>query len=128
MTETMPAPGTVAYLAKHGGEPGRAFGEYVKSLHSDETLTRRETELVFIGVQTALNLEDSLKAHIPRALAAGLSKAEVAAAMMIAMANGGVNGALRGLPMLLETQLGPADVARVADAGERPGDGARSVT
>lgn len=104
MTETMPTAGTVAYIAMHGGAPGRAFADYIKSLISDETLTPQERELVFIGVQTALNLEDSLKAHVPRALATGLTKEKLAAAMMIAMANGGVNGALRGLPMVLETQ------------------------
>lgn len=99
-----PVPGTVAYIAKHGGAPGKAFREYINSLLADETLTPRERELVFVGVQTALNLEHSLKVHIPRALQAGLSKKELAAAMMIAMANGGVNGALHGLPLLQEAQ------------------------
>jgi alkylhydroperoxidase/carboxymuconolactone decarboxylase family protein YurZ len=94
----------VAYIAKHGGLPGRAFRDYVNALLSDDTLTPRERELVFIGVQTALNLEHSLKAHIPRALEAGLTRKELAAAMMIAMANGGVNGALHGLPLLQDEQ------------------------
>lgn len=95
-------PGTVAYLGEKGGEPGRAYRQFIQSLNEDETLSAKIRELVFIGVQTALDKEMAVRAHIPRALAAGASKKEIAAAMMVAVANGGVTGALRCLPLLEE--------------------------
>lgn len=93
-------PGTVAYLAEQGGVPGRAFQDFILALNADDALTPKMRELVFIGVQTALDLKDSLRAHIPRARAAGPSEREIAAAMMVAVANGGVSGALNALPLL----------------------------
>ena len=102
MNEANPKPGTVAYVGKNGGTPGQIFAEFVGSLATNTVLTPRERELVYIGIHTAHNLENSLRAHIPRALQAGATKEELAAAMMIAVANGGVNGALIGLPILFE--------------------------
>jgi alkylhydroperoxidase/carboxymuconolactone decarboxylase family protein YurZ len=95
-----PKPGTIAYLAEQGGAPGKAFKEFVLALNAEEALSPKTRELVFIGVQTALDQQDSLRAHIPRARAAGASTQEIAAAMMVAIVNGGVVGALHGLPLL----------------------------
>ena len=88
-------------MGEHGGSPGRAYKQFIEAIYADESLTPKVRELIFIGIQSALNLEDSLRAHIPRAVKAGATKEEIAAAMMISVANGGVSGALRGL-MLLE--------------------------
>ncbi len=95
-----PRPGTVAYLAEHGGAPGKAFQQFIIALGADQALSPKVRELVFIGVQTALDQQDSLRAHIPRARAAGASDQEIAAAMMVAVTNGGVTGALHALPLL----------------------------
>jgi alkylhydroperoxidase/carboxymuconolactone decarboxylase family protein YurZ len=99
-TNNEPKPGTIAYLAEHGGTSGRAFKEFILALNAEDALPPKIRELVFIGVQTALDQQDSLRAHIPRARAAGASTQEIAAAMMVAVANGGVVGALHGLPLL----------------------------
>lgn len=88
-------PGTVAYLAEAAGEPGRAFKGFIDALYGRSPLDPKARELVFLGVQTALGLENSVRAHVPRALAAGATRDEIVAAMMISVANGGVSGALR---------------------------------
>jgi len=97
-----PKPGTVAYLASVGGAPAEALKGFIDALYADTRLDPKTRELVFLGVQTALNLEDSVRAHVPRAAAAGATRDEIVAAMMVAVANGGVSGALRLVPLVDE--------------------------
>jgi alkylhydroperoxidase/carboxymuconolactone decarboxylase family protein YurZ len=97
-----PIPGTVAYLASVSGVQGRALKGFIDSLYSDKTLDAKTRELVFLGVQCALNLEHAVRAHVPRAVAAGATRDEIVAAMMVAVANGGLNGALRLVPLVDE--------------------------
>ena len=97
-----PQPGTVAYLAEHGGESARAFKAYIDALYGNSPLDAKTRELVFLGIQTALNLEGAVRAHVPRALAAGATRDEIVEAMMISVANGGISGALRGIAIVEE--------------------------
>jgi alkylhydroperoxidase/carboxymuconolactone decarboxylase family protein YurZ len=101
-TKTQIRPGTVAFMGEKGGAPGRSFKQFIDMVYADETLSPKVRELIFIGIQTAMDIEGSLRSHIPRATKAGATKQEIAAAMMIAVANGGVQGALRGLTLLEE--------------------------
>ena len=95
-------PGAVAALAVSAGNPGLAFKEFVDSVYADTRLDAKTRELVFLGVQTALNFETGVRAHIPRAFAAGASRDEIVATMMVAVVNGGVGGALRFVPLIEE--------------------------
>ncbi len=95
-------PGTVAYLGEAAGDTGRAFKAFVDALYGDGALDPKTRELVFIGVQTALGLEGSVRAHVPRALAAGATRNEIVQAMMVAVPNGGISGALRFVPIVDE--------------------------
>ncbi len=97
-----PQPGSVAYLAGIAGQPGIALKAFIDALYADTTLTPKVRELVFLGVQTALGLEESVRAHVPRAVLAGATRDEIVAAMMISVANGGVSGALRLAPLVDE--------------------------
>lgn len=92
----------MAYLAGIAGSSGIALKAFIDALYADATLDPRVRELVFLGVQTALGLEDSVRAHVPRALQAGATRDEIVAAMMISVANGGVSGALRLVPLVDE--------------------------
>jgi alkylhydroperoxidase/carboxymuconolactone decarboxylase family protein YurZ len=97
-----PKPGTVAYLASVGGLPAEAMKGFVDAVYADKRLDPKTRELVFLGVQTALDLEESVRAHVPRAIAAGATRDEIVAAMMVAALNGGINGALRLVPLVDE--------------------------
>lgn len=97
-----PKPGTVAHLASIAGGPGVALKGFVDAVYADTRLDAKTRELVFLGVQTALNLEESVRAHVPRALAAGASRDEIVAAMMVSVANGGLGGALGFVPIVDE--------------------------
>jgi alkylhydroperoxidase/carboxymuconolactone decarboxylase family protein YurZ len=97
-----PKPGTVAYLASIAGAPGQALKGFVDAVYADARLDAKTRELVFLGVQTALNFEDAVRAHVPRAVAAGATRDEIVAAMMVAVVNGGLNGALRLVPLVDE--------------------------
>jgi alkylhydroperoxidase/carboxymuconolactone decarboxylase family protein YurZ len=99
---TRARPGTVAHLAELGGAPARALKGFIDALYADTCLDAKTRELVFLGVQTALNLEDAVRAHVPRALQAGATRDEIVAAMMISVANGGLVGALRAVPIVDE--------------------------
>jgi alkylhydroperoxidase/carboxymuconolactone decarboxylase family protein YurZ len=92
----------MAYLGETAGGPGRAFKGFIDALYADEALEPKTRELVFLGIQTALNLESSVRAHIPRALKAGATRDEIVAAMMISVANAGVSGANRMVPIVDE--------------------------
>lgn len=95
-------PGTVAYLGETAGPAGRAFKGFVDALYADTTLDPKVRELVFLGVQTALDLEGAVRAHVPRALKPGATRDEIVAAMMISVANAGVSGANRLVPIVDE--------------------------
>jgi alkylhydroperoxidase/carboxymuconolactone decarboxylase family protein YurZ len=94
--------GTVAHLASVAGPPGVAIKGFVDAVYADTRLDAKTRELVFLGVQTALNLEDAVRAHLPRALAAGATRDEIVAAMMVGVTNGGVAGAVRFVPIVDE--------------------------
>lgn len=103
---TSAKPGTMAYLGEAAGGPGRAFKGFIDALYADSTLDPKVRELVFIGIQTALNLEGAVRAHVPRALKAGATRDEIVAAMMISVANAGVSGANRLVPVVDEIVKG----------------------
>jgi alkylhydroperoxidase/carboxymuconolactone decarboxylase family protein YurZ len=94
--------GTVAYLASITGKPGAALKGFVDAIYADPALDAKTRELVFLGVHTAQNFERGVRAHLPRAFAAGCTRDEIVAAMMIAVVNGGLNGALRFVPIVDE--------------------------
>ncbi len=95
-------PGTMAYLAQAAGGNGIAFKGFVDALYADTSLDPKVRELVFLGIQTALGLEDSVRAHVPRAVQAGATREEIVTAMMISVANAGVSGAARIIPIVDE--------------------------
>jgi alkylhydroperoxidase/carboxymuconolactone decarboxylase family protein YurZ len=95
-------PGGVAGLAEAAGASGKAFKGFIESLYADTTLDPKVRELVFLGVQTALGLEIAVRAHLPRAVQAGATRAEIIAAMMLAIPNGGATGAIRCVPLVDE--------------------------
>ena len=101
MDTNQPAPrrGTVAYLGSIAGAPGTAIKAFVDAVYADTRLDAKTRELVFLGVQTALDQEEAIRAHVPRAAAAGATRDEIVAAMMVAVVNGGIYGALRLVPL-----------------------------
>ena len=94
MSHSSVKPGLVAQLAIAGGSPGLAFKQFVDELYADQRLDAKTRELVFIGVQTALDQEAAVRTHIKRALSVGASRDEIVAAMLVAIVNGGASGAL----------------------------------
>jgi alkylhydroperoxidase/carboxymuconolactone decarboxylase family protein YurZ len=99
---TKTRPGTVAHLAEVAGAPGEALKGFVDALYADTVLDPKTRELIFLAVQTALNLEAAVRAHVPRAVQAGASRDEIVAAMMISVANAGLSGALHLVPLVDE--------------------------
>jgi alkylhydroperoxidase/carboxymuconolactone decarboxylase family protein YurZ len=98
--------GSVAYLGSAAGQPGAAFKGFVDAIYADPHLDPKTRELVFVGVLTAQNFEAGIRAHVPRALAAGASRDEIVATMMISVVNGGAGGALRFVPIVDELVAG----------------------
>jgi AhpD family alkylhydroperoxidase len=95
-------PGTMAYLAENAGASGKAFKGFIDALYGKSPLDAKTRELVFLGVQSALGLEGAVRAHVPRALAAGATRDEIVEAMMVAVANAGVSGPSRAIAIVDE--------------------------
>lgn len=93
---------SIAYLAQEGGAVGQDIGRLVGLIYSDSSLTPRARELIFMAVFGALDLSAGIRSHMPRAKAAGCTRAEIVAALMQSAPHGGIKGLLFGLPVAIE--------------------------
>ncbi len=66
----------------------RKFVELEEAAFADGTLSRREKELIAIGISVVNGCEPCLEWHIPQALAAGASEDQVVEAIGVAMEMG----------------------------------------
>lgn len=73
-----------------------------QALYDDDRVDSRTRELIFLGVQSALRLPAAVKVHTERALLAGATADEITAALLLPVANAGMNGPLECLPVALE--------------------------
>jgi alkylhydroperoxidase/carboxymuconolactone decarboxylase family protein YurZ len=102
MSGKQPVAERLAALRQAAGAPGDKLVELVDAIYDDGALDAKTRELIFIAVQTALRLHGALRVHVPRAIAAGATRAEIMSAMMTAVLNGGINGAVEGWPIAAE--------------------------
>jgi alkylhydroperoxidase/carboxymuconolactone decarboxylase family protein YurZ len=102
MTPTQSArPVTIAHLVEHGRAVGGAIGRLVEAAYDESVLDPRTRELILIAVHSAVKMPAGIVAHVQRALDAGCRREEIIDAVMLAAINGGINGALEGLPAAL---------------------------
>lgn len=83
-------------------EPGKAYLELFKSVMDRPALDARTKQLILIGVMTAQNYPQGVKAHVPQALAAGATREEIMEAVLTPLPVSGINGILECLPVVLE--------------------------
>jgi len=83
-------------------EPGNAYLELFKSVMARPALDARTKQLILIGVMTAQNYPQGVRAHVPQALAAGASREEITEAVLTPLPVSGINGILECLPVVLE--------------------------
>jgi AhpD family alkylhydroperoxidase len=83
-------------------EPGKAYLELFKSVMAQTALDAKTKQLILIGVMTAQNYPQGVKAHIPQALAAGATREEIMEAVLTPLPVSGINGVLECLPVVLE--------------------------
>lgn len=90
------------FMVEHGGEAAKVLTELIRVMYTMDALEPKTRELVFLGIQTALGLDNSVRTHTERALLAGASRDEIISAMMVSVANAGVGGVIKCLPVAVE--------------------------
>lgn len=96
------APGPFAFLRASAGAPADRLAEMIDAIYADSTIDTKTRELIFIGIQTALRLPGAIRIHVPRAIKAGATRQEILAAMVSAIPNSGMNGAIECWPIAVE--------------------------
>jgi AhpD family alkylhydroperoxidase len=83
-------------------EPGKAYLELFKSVMTRPALDTKTKQLILIGIMTAQNYPQGVRAHVPQALAAGATREEIMEAVLTPLPVSGINGILECLPVVLE--------------------------
>ena len=83
-------------------EPGKAYLELFKSVMSRPALDSKTKQLILIGVMTAQNYPQGVRAHVPQALAAGATREEIMEAVLTPLPVSGISGILECLKVVLE--------------------------
>jgi alkylhydroperoxidase/carboxymuconolactone decarboxylase family protein YurZ len=98
-TSAKSAAGPFASFREAAGKPADELARMIEAIYADKALDPKTRELVFLGIQTALRVHDAVRIHVPRAIKAGASRAEVLAVMMTTVPNAGMNGAIECWPI-----------------------------
>lgn len=88
-------------------EVGKAYLELFKSVTNSPALDKKTRQLILIGVMAAQNYQPGVRAHVPQAVKAGATRAEIIDAVLTTIPVAGINGVLGCLPAVLE--LTPED-------------------
>jgi alkylhydroperoxidase/carboxymuconolactone decarboxylase family protein YurZ len=103
MTTESPAPksnlGPFAHFRAAAGAPADALAAMIEAIYADTELDSKTRELVFLGIQTALRLHEAVRIHVPRAIKAGATRAEILSVMMMTVPNAGMNGPIECWPI-----------------------------
>jgi AhpD family alkylhydroperoxidase len=81
---------------------GKAYLELFKSVMKSPALDKKTRQLLLIGVMTAQNYPDGVRAHVPQALRAGATREEILDAVVSTIPVAGINGVLGCLPVAVE--------------------------
>jgi alkylhydroperoxidase/carboxymuconolactone decarboxylase family protein YurZ len=91
-----------ALLRADGGPLGEKFAELIDASIDDSVLEPKTRELLYVALMTTARHPGSLRAHVGTARAAGASKDEIVAAIMMAGIIAGVTASMDMLPVALE--------------------------
>lgn len=81
---------------------GKAYMELFKSVMRSPALDKKTRQLILIGVMTAQNYPDGVRAHVPQAVRAGATREEIIEAVISTIPVAGINGVLGCLPVVIE--------------------------
>jgi len=83
-------------------EAGKAYLGLFKSVMDAPALDKKTKQLILVAVMASQNYIPGVRAHVPQALAAGATRAELAEAVLTILPVAGVNGVLEALPVVFE--------------------------
>ncbi|MFZ7127766.1 MAG: carboxymuconolactone decarboxylase family protein [Desulfobacterales bacterium] len=78
-----------ATLVRKRSKVYQAFLEMEKAAYSDGAMTRKNKELVAVGISVVINCESCMQWHIEQAAAAGAGEAEILEAIGVGIEMGG---------------------------------------
>lgn len=87
-------------LASERPDFAEVISAYFEKILSMSGLDEKTRQLVYIGVQTAVNYTPAVKAHIPFAVKAGATKDEIVGAAAIAVLGAGPKGFVSSFPAI----------------------------
>jgi AhpD family alkylhydroperoxidase len=87
---------------KEAPEIARAFNGLIMSLVASKGLDTKTKQLIYIAMKAAMGDDMAVKAHVPMAKAAGVTREEVVDAILMTLTVSGIRGVVNCLPDVMK--------------------------